>query len=138
MNKIIKNENNQLNKLNFIAKFQFISIIIVYFLVMPRFFYYFIEIRFIVIIVASLIFLLFCFMRYKLLLRVFNHSQNVFRRLFIDNCSLLLGLVILIIIEGFVYVHSIEHSIPSMRMLLELIAFSFFYPTWSTIKKHMK
>ena len=99
-------------------------IFIIYF-VMPPLIRAFTDKRTIIIIIASLVFIFYSVLRYYLLLQFFSDKRIAMYRFLLDNGTLFIGVVLLIVFEGFVYVKSSGYSIPSFRFLAYLLSCSF-------------
>jgi hypothetical protein len=130
--------NDQQSRLNemtdaaFFMRVSFWLFFLLFYILMPAFLHAFYEWRTRLLLLAFILFIVYCVVRNYLLFLYFGDRKKTFRRQLFDNGSTFLGLVVLCISEGFVYAHTSTISIPSYHALLLFLACCFLGPTMRT------
>jgi hypothetical protein len=115
-------------------RFLFFSFFLLFYILMPSLLHSFNELRTVLFLLAGVVFIAYCALRYYILLSIWGDRKRFLWRLLLDNGSLLLGLILLYIFEGFVYATTKTFNIPSIRFLFNGIACCCLIPTMNTNK----
>lgn len=110
----------------------YLTILLPFYILIPPLLHSFTELRVTILLIASILFLVYCFFRYYVLTHFWYDRKKAFQQLLLNNGALFIGLVILYTFEGFVYVNDSTFIIPSYRFLASILSVLFLIPTLYT------